>query len=294
MLSKLHQKYMGLSVVLGTSAILAFYPTAVRGAYSEGVNAAFIVLITTFFRALSMVSYCWWSHKPIFPSRRSVLDAAHNGFYQFFSIAGVIGALFFLPGPVVMTIIFTFTSFLYVYMVFMGKERLYWGKISLALVALFGIGLVVKVFSQHANLPVIGVSLALLATLATTARTYRYSVQINDQSHPIVVGAGNFIFAFMYCLLLLFFYPMTTPLTEAGWIWSWIATLTLAIGSFGLFYGIKLMGAFQFSFFMKAEPVIGAVVAAFLIHDILSFSQYLGMAVVLGSLSAYQFLYARP
>jgi drug/metabolite transporter (DMT)-like permease len=60
-----------------------------------------------------------------------------------------------------------------------------------------------------------------------------------------------------------------------------------------MFYGIALVGAFQFSLMVKLEPVFTALFSWVVLSEVLNFSQYFGMLLVVGSLIAYQYYEAK-
>lgn len=45
-------------IVLSASVLFGIYPPAARGAYADGANAVFIILLTTLLRAASMTAFC--------------------------------------------------------------------------------------------------------------------------------------------------------------------------------------------------------------------------------------------
>jgi drug/metabolite transporter (DMT)-like permease len=57
-----------------------------------------------------------------------------------------------------------------------------------------------------------------------------------------------------------------------------------------MFYGIAALGAFQYSLMAKLEPIFTALFSVIVLNQVLGFYQYLGIVLVVGSLSAYQLL----
>lgn len=58
----------------------------------------------------------------------------------------------------------------------------------------------------------------------------------------------------------------------------------LALGSFGMFSGIKKIGSFHYSLITKAEPLFVALLAALFFREILKPTQYLGIVLVVACL----------
>lgn len=69
-----------------------------------------------------------------------------------------------------------------------------------------------------------------------------------------------------------------------------MAEASLALASLAMFYGIRALGAFKYSLFLKLEPVFNALFSVAFLHEILKGSQYAGMAVVIGTLALYQYM----
>jgi len=137
-----------------------------------------------------------------------------------------------------------------------------------------------------------GFALAFMAAIATVWRLYIFGKQ-TEKRNPAVVGAEVFIVAFLFLLLLGFWKLPVVPQTLAGWGWSSLAALSLGSGSFGMFYGVALLGSFKWSLFAKVEPIFTSLFSIWFLGETLKTSQYVGMAVVIGSLIAYQLLMHR-
>lgn len=169
-----HGELLGILIAIGSALIFGLYPAATRGAYAEGANAVFIILFTTFSRATTMASFCLLSERRMFAKKSSIGMAMQNGFFQTASGAGVLGGMAFLPGPVVITVLFSYTLLLYLYLVFKKEEQLNFGTLLSVIVALVGLGLAVGTEHKFTNLSLTGLGLAGLGALATATRVYRY------------------------------------------------------------------------------------------------------------------------
>jgi drug/metabolite transporter (DMT)-like permease len=85
--------------------------------------------------------------------------------------------------------------------------------------------------------------------------------------------------------------PTTLPeVKSADLVERTFAALSLASATIVMFYAIRLLGSFQYSLMVKAEPVFTALLSALLAGEILTVSQYLGMALVIVSLIGYQWM----
>ena len=105
-------KTLGIFVTLATAVAFGAYPPATRAVYADGGNAVFILLVTTFARALALYLFCVLLHKPIFKTKKDTKIAIIGGFFQALSVLGIFSALTYLPGAVVIIIVFTHTLML--------------------------------------------------------------------------------------------------------------------------------------------------------------------------------------
>ncbi len=279
----------GILVTVGAAVIYGFYPAATRGLYAEGGNAIFLTMLSLFARALVLVVYCLATQKKLFSSREHIKAGVINGAYQFMSIGCILWAMTYLPGPVVVTIMFSYATMLYLYMVIRGEEPYSMSTLGTVIAAFAGVAMVMNVFHTDGLTSIKGAAIAFVSAVVVAARIYKFGAAFKTLN-PAVVGAETFICAFAFSCILPFFGPVLLPHTDMGWGWATLSSASLALGGFAALYGIALLGPFKFAFFIKLEPVFGAILSAVLIHEILGVTQYAGIALVVGSLLAYQLM----
>lgn len=284
----LNRDYTGIGVVLLTTAIFGLYPTATRAVYQEGANAYFIILFTTFWRTLGLTAFCYATGNGLFQNATAVSSALWNGVCQTLTIVGILGAMVYLPGPVVIIIVFSHTLLLYLFGVFKQDHDGLFSTLLAVIAALFGLSFVVQLYDATQTIHLGGLALAVMASVTTALRLYAYGQLVKDRS-PATVGAEAFIVALILIAMGSVQFDPVLPDTQVGWLWASLAALSLSLGTFGIFYGIRILGAFKFSFFANLEPVFTMTFAALLIQEILSGQQYFGMALIIGSLAVYQY-----
>lgn len=288
-MSKLKNKDLfGILVVISSAIIFALYPSATKGVYAGAGNAFFVILFTTFWRALSLAGFCVLRGRKLYTDKQSIKSSLTNGIFQTASIIGILGGMVYLPGSIVIVIMFSHTLMIYCFLVFKKEEKANIRTIISVIVALIGLSFVLNIYSNFQGIHLGGLALAFMAAIATALRLYAYGNLVKDRN-PAVIGAETFIVVMIISCFGFLFYTPIAPTTQEGWIWAGIAAASLSIGNFGMFYGIRLIGAFKLSFFAKIEPVFATLFSAVLIHEFLEPSQYLGMALIIGSLLSYQF-----
>lgn len=278
---------LGICIAVVTAIVFGAYPAAVRGVYESGGNAVFMVIASTLTRAVFLSTYCLATKKPLFQSAEDAQKAFVGGFFQAVSVLGIFAGLVFLPGPLVLIIVFTHTLMLLLYMAWRGEIELDAFTVWTAVMALVGLSLVLDIWHVQPTSSLIGMAASFIAAVATVSRLYVYGHQTKTRS-PAVVGAESFLVASLFTLVAALFQAPAMPASGVGQLFSVIACLSLSIGTFGMFYGISLLGSFQWSLFSKLEPIFTAIFSTLILHEVLAPYQYFGMIVVIISLVLYQ------
>lgn len=277
----------GILIAVAATIVYSVYGPAVRAVYTDGGNPSFMIMLSTCLRAFALVAFCFLTHRRILKTRTDIKYAITGGAFQAVSIVAVIVSLAYLPAPVMITIFFTHTLMLLLFMAWRGEIKLDAATVITTIAALGGLSLAVDVWHPQ-KLSVIGIGIAFISAIATMSRLYVYG-SFTKQKHPVVVGAEAFLFAALFVLLLPLFSMPQPPASPMGLLWAFAGCFLLVLGTFGMFYGISILGSFQYSLICKMEPVFTAIFSVLLINEILSWHQYVGMLIVLGSLAAYQY-----
>lgn len=279
---------LGLLLTVITAVLYGFYPSAIRTVYAEGGNTVFVILATTFTRMLVLLGFTHYAGQRIFQTKTDVRNAITGGFLQALTIIGIFASLVYLPGPLVIIIVFTHTLMLLFYMAARGEMKLTANALFASVVALLGLSFVLDIWHPQ-SLNWIGIGLAFASALGTGARMYFYG-HLTRSRPPAVVGAESFIVACLLVLLCLTVQMPTLPHTPAALAWAVAGCLSIGLATLSMLYALSLLGTFQTSLLAKMEPLFTAIFAALLIGELLKPTQYAGMALVLASLAAYQWI----
>lgn len=278
-----------IMLIVVAASSYGLYPSFTKLSYAAGVNQSYIIVFSTFIRALALSAFAFFFQKhslrSLFPLRPAVLFAA---LLQALSIIGILGSLLYIPAPVMITIVFSHTFMLLLYSGYRGIEQLTPAVIASTLLALLGVGLVVDVFSESAELEVFGLSLAFMGALATAGRFFLFG-QLAKAIPSVIVGGSTLFFAFFFLLPIFYFQPPAPPMTLPAHGFVWASALTLSFGSLLTFYALSIVSAFRISFILKIEPIFTSLFAVLLLGEVLSLTRYIGMALVLLSLFFYEF-----
>jgi drug/metabolite transporter (DMT)-like permease len=283
---KLSSTHLGILVVLAGCVSYGMYPAAARAVYADGGNAALIVLVGTWARAVALTLFSLWAGKRLFTNRAYFKESFVGGFFQTITMFCTLSALTYLPGPIVIIIIFTHTLMLLVFMAWRGEIVLNASTFITTITALGGLSLVIDLWHKQSTLNLIGIGLAFLTAVVTVGRFYVYGHQTKAR-YPAVVGAENFLIAAVLVSLCCMVDPPHLP-AGTGFVWLRVTSSALVVGSFCMFFGISLLGSFKYSLFAKMEPIFTALFSVWFLGEFLKPQQYLGIVVVVASLAIYQ------
>jgi drug/metabolite transporter (DMT)-like permease len=281
---------LGLALTVMCAVAYGFSWPGARASYAHGANNAFVILAVTVTRTLGLLLACLVRGKGLYKTAKDIRLAFTGGFFQSLSLIGSFTAMLYLPAPVAAILLFTHTLMLLFFMAWRGQAHLDAAALVTTVCALVGLGLVLDVRFVPVSLP--GLGLGLMSAVATMSRLYVYGQQTKTRD-PAVVGAETFLVALLVMSALALIKTPVPPTDATGYAWVAGTSLVNALGTVGMFYAISLIGAFRFSLFLKLEPVFAALFSALLIGEFLHWSQYMGIAAVIGSLAAYQYMSQR-
>lgn len=270
-----------------SAALFGLYPNASRAAYADGASVVFVMLVFVFMRAFLLSSFSLIKGRVLFVTKSDKRDALVTGFWQALTMIGMYFGFFYIEAPVVVIILFSHTLMLLFFMAWKGEIKLNKAILASTVFAFIGLAFVIDLWSVQSASNWIGIGFSFLAAVSTVSRLYVFDRQTKTRN-PGVVGAECLILTFILLLPMIFLQSPIPPQTLAGWGWVLGGGLCIGLGTFGMFYGIALMGSFKWSLFLKMEPIFTTLFSAILIHEYLKPSQYLGIALVLVSLVAYQ------
>lgn len=286
-------KFLGILAIVAASVVYGLYPTHAKLAYQHGVSQTFVIIFSTFVRALALtlVAACWQKHSV---KRIIAFDQASfkAGIFQSISIFGIIYSLKYISGSVMITIVFTHATMLIVFTSWKEGLRLKLSTLASVILALVGVALVVNILNGVEKLNLFGVSLAFLAALATAVRMYIFGQQAKTIP-SIIVGARVMFIAGILNLVLVFLQKPIGPSDLSTWINVLICSGSLAAGGILTFWALSVLDVCNISVLAKIEPICTTIYAYLILNEVLFTSQYVGMIFVISSLVAYQLIEQR-
>lgn len=285
---------LGILFTFCSAVLFGFYPSAARAVYADGGNAVFMMIVTTACRAAALWGMTLGTQDRVFRTAGSLRPAMTGGLLQALSSTCVFSALMLLPAPIVLIIYFSHTLLLMIYLILRKEMKPSLSAAVTTGIALLGLSFVLDVWSQKglSDMSLLGLGLSVAAAVVGMLRLQTYGEQAKTRP-AVTIGAEAFIFAALFISLNMLYAAPAFPATASGWLWALGGSLSIAIGGVTMFLAIARLGAFQFSLFLKLEPVFTTFFAAVLIHEYLLPHQYAGIVLIVGSLIAYQYLEQR-
>ena len=181
----------GTIIAFLSAIIFGLYPAAIRGAYLAGANASLVLIVTTWAQFIALLGFSLLRGQRMFADRGAFRSSLLGGVFQTLSVLGFIGALQFLPAPLMIIILFLYPLMILFVMVVRGEARLDGWTVATTLTALLGLTLVLDVWHTQGETRIVGIVLALLGAVATAGRVYVFGKFTSDRN-PAVVGAESF------------------------------------------------------------------------------------------------------
>lgn len=280
---------IGIFLALFTAFAFGAYPAASQAVYKDGGNTIFLMILTTSVRAALLTLVSLTSKEKLFSSKENIRTGLTGGFFQAITVLGIFAALHYLPGPLMIIIIFTHTLMLLFFMAWRKEIALDITTILTALCALIGLAFVLDIWHQKQASSWIGIGFGFAAAIATVSRLYVYGQQTKARN-PAIVGAESFLCAAIFVILGMFIQTPALPATSSGYLWAMIACASMGIGTCSMFYCIARIGSLNYSMLNKLEPIFTSLFSFLLIGEVLNWTQYVGIGLVIASLASYQYM----
>jgi len=283
---------MGIGTVLLSALLISLAPTAAKVAYQEGANPLAVIAVRTAIGASGIALYLslrhLWPRQGLRAFRRSAL----SGLAQVLTAVGFLGAVAYIDVSLA-ALIFYFHPFLVAIVGhFRGDMAMSPLRLGCIAAAIAGLGMVFGV--TFASLNAVGIALSLLGMAAITLLIF----VVADVSKSIGPVAANFymtLWAAFYLLAVAIFgplsgwmAPMALPTSVAGWIAILGTGVTTTTGYILFFVGARAIGVTRAAIWSVTEPVFAILFAILLVAEWLTPWQWLGVAVVVGSLFLFE------
>jgi len=286
------QNSIGIGVVLLSALLIGMAPNAAKIAYQEGANPLAVITFRSVIGAVGIAAYLsarhQWPENGLHAFRRSAI----SGLAQVLTALGFLGAVAFIDVSLA-ALIFYFHPFLVAAVGhFRGDMAMSPIRIACIAAAIAGLALVFGV--TFTTLNTVGIGLSLIGMIAITVLIF----VVGDVAKAVGPISANFymmLWSSFYLLLVVIVGPaagwvdeMSLPTSSSGWIAVVGAGVTSTMGYVLFFMGARIIGTTRAVILTVTEPIFAILLAILLVHEWLTPLQWLGVAVVIGSLLKFE------
>ena len=228
---------------------------------------------------------------PIIPFQKNLLKIYKKNIFYFLSITlgsifltiGLLVSVKFINVSLAILIFSTYPILVMLISIIIDREKISNYIKALFISAFLGLFLVLGPSFEDLNL--IGVSLALLASIGGTIMIVINQKMVKKSITAIQINIFINIFNSVFFLFfLLLFFNINFAISNLSFVIILIPSLSYAIALFLQLLAIPRIGQSNTALFLYSEPTVAIIFAVFLLKEYLSFYQIIGSIIVLTSL----------
>lgn len=284
---------IGLFLILIASAGYAIMPTLVKTIYANSSFEPMDIALWRFIIATPLTWILVVARRWLMPSsqmrgRLPIRGAMILGFILALAALSAFFGLERLPASTFVVLFYTYPAIVVIFSFLLGEmiQRMAWFALALALL---GVAMTVPDFTTANAGDIIGVGFAF-ANAGLVAFYFLVSKRALSDGKD-VLGTSAYILLATLCALL-FLIPIRGIQMPTNTI-TLLSLMTLAafctvLPVFAVNQGIQKIGASQASLISTAEPVMSMVVAMILLGEIILPIQWMGAALIIGSVILLQ------
>jgi probable blue pigment (indigoidine) exporter len=279
------QRYaLGPGIVAATSFALS--DTFAKLVFGSGGDVLTLALIRGVVGLVILFVYLRLAPKPVTGTARARTFGLGLGVLFAAIVYGLFKSIELITVPIAVLTYFIYPLLTGIGGWMFGIERLGWQGAVAAIVAFFGLALMIGAYPQH--LSAVGVGLAVGAALCRTAFLLVARTELQDADPRLTTWyslvSSTAIFAIAAAVMM----NWHTPYGAAGWISVIIVSVSTASGILMLYVSAARIGPFRTALIMNLEPLLATLLSAPLLGEIITPVQAAGGAIMLAALVAFQ------
>lgn len=284
---------VGIALILVGALLFGLMPAAAKFAYQEGANALMVMLGRSVGGLAILLLFIHATGRSPNVTLGNLRRATLAGVSHTFATVGILASIVYIDISLASIILFLYPFPIAIIAHFRGETPLSAPIILLMLLATAGLALVLGV--DFASLDVRGVAFAVMGMLGFTVMILAMAELTKT------VGAPNSnlfmtIWAAAIFVVIAALGPATGlvgalefPATFTGWLFVAVIALTFSVGYLCFFVSANMIGAARASLLSTSEPAMMILFAVLLVGETLGAAQWLGVVIVIPSLSLSEF-----
>ena len=277
---------VGVAFILLSGLGVVFLPTTAKFAYLDGSNVMTVAFARGLIAVILLMLVAFAVRQSLKMPRALLRPSLIAGIAQVFFVYGVYAAITSINISLALLILYIYPIVLAIHQHRQGTIQVGSVQWLCALVAVGGLILILGV--RFEEISIFGVSLALMAMLATvviTVTNIRVTATMGSLASNFYMSLWSLL---IFSVVLLLIGDFAEPQSSSGWLALAGNGVAYCVAWVAFFAGARILGATRASMLSLVEPPAAALGAWFLFGETYSPLQWCGFFVVLAAIFAFE------
>jgi len=251
-----------------------------------GMDPLSLATFRSVFSVVFMLGWLWLQPPPVPYTARQRWIALGIGVLFAGVVFGLFKAFELVTVPVAILTYFIYPLLTGIIGALIGVDKLGWRGAAAAIVAFFGLALIVG--AQPGAVALSGIAFALGAGCLRTAVLLISRAALAGADSRLLSWYSQLSSTLIFVVFALATWNWHSPQIGTGWFALLVVSVTVTIAVLTLFISINRIGPFRSALIMNLEPLIATILSAVLLGEFMTAWQVLGGAIMLGALVTFQ------
>jgi drug/metabolite transporter (DMT)-like permease len=276
----------GIILVAISAIVFAVGPTAAKVAFNDGANALTVVTLRGIVGAIIILILMLALRQSLILRGAALRWTFFCGVFNTAMVYGLFASVQYIPIGVAILIFFAHPILIAIFLHFEGGDALTTRKTSYAILAFLGLALALAPAMDRVDL--FGLSLAAMSTLGICgaiicgARAQKNATSSQVNFYVTIMSTA------VYASAMLAFGAWSPPASSHGWLGICVAGVAVAVGLLTFFSSFRFLGPVRAAMLGNMEPILSIIVAAPVLGQTLSLTQWAGAAVMIAAIFLFE------